>query len=240
MAMMDDLKQAAAEAAAALAEDGMVLGLGSGSTATAAVSAIGRRVAQGLRVTGIPTSENTEALARSLGIPLSNLDEHSQIDLAIDGADEVERGTLNVIKGRGGALLEEKLVASASRRFAIVVDESKLVDRLCPDRQAIPVEVVPFGWKTTAQRLRSKGAEWTLRMGREGQPFVTDGGHYILDCSFPPFDSARELQAQIDGVVGVVEHGLFLGMATEVIVARSGAKGVPEIQILKPTARSAR
>ena len=227
----DELKLAVAEAAAALAENGMVMGLGSGTTASAAVSAIGRRVAQGLRITGIATSSKTEALARSLGIPLSTLDEHQRIDLAIDGADEVERGTLSLIKGRGGALLEEKLVAAASQRFAVVVDESKVVDRLCDARQPIPVEVVPFGWKSTARRLAALGAEWTLRPSAEGRPFLTDGGHYILDCAFPPFDAAQLLQ-QIDSTVGVVEHGLFLGMATEVLVARPAADGKAEITFL--------
>lgn len=222
MPSTDSLKLAVAEAAAALVEDGMVVGLGSGSTASAAVAAIGRRVAQGLRIIGIPTSDDTEKLAHSLSIPLSNLEEHGRIDLTIDGADEVERRTLDVIKGRGGALLHEKLVASASRRFAIVIDESKLMDRLCSHREAIPVEVIPFGWKTTAQRLRELGAEWTLRCHEGGKPFVTDGGHYIVDCSFQLFDSAAELQRRIDRIVGVVEHGLFLQMATEVLVARPG------------------
>lgn len=203
----------------------MVMGLGSGTTAMAAVTAIGRRVAQGLRIVGIPTSDKTTALARSLSIPVSTLEEHGHIDLAIDGADEVERGTLNLIKGRGGALLEEKLVAAASRRFAVVVDQSKLVDHLCSEQQPIPVEVVPYGWKTTAQRLKNLGAAWTLRPAAGDRPFVTDGGHYILDCVFPPFDSARELQQRIDGVIGVVEHGLFPGMATEVIVAAAGPDG---------------
>jgi ribose 5-phosphate isomerase A len=237
MPTQDELKLAVAEAAAALAEDGMVMGLGSGSTAMAAVAAIGRRVAKGLHITGIPTSDETAALARSMAIPLTTLEEHSRIDLAIDGADEVERGTLNLIKGRGGALLEEKLVAAASRRFAIVVDESKMVDRLCPERQAIPVEVVPYGWKTTAQRLSALGAEWTLRPGGEGKPFVTDGGHYILDCVFPRFDSARELQTQIDGVIGVVEHGLFPGMATEALIASTGPDGRISVRRAVPAAK---
>jgi ribose 5-phosphate isomerase A len=233
MATTDELKAAAAEAAAALAEDGMVLGLGSGSTAMATVKVLGRRVAEGLRITGIPTSEKTLALARSLAIPLSTLDEHQHIDLTIDGADEVERGTLNLVKGRGGALLHEKLIAASSRRFAIVVDDSKLVDRLCPERESIPVEVIDFGWRTTAHRLEGLGAEWTLRAGDDGRPFVTDGGHYTLDCRFPLFESARELQEQIDSIVGVVEHGLFLGMATEVIVARAGAAGGVALANLK-------
>jgi len=233
MATQDELKQAAAEAAGALVEDGMVVGLGSGSTASAAVQVIGRRVAQGLRIVGVPTSEKTRALAAGLSIPLSTLDEQSRIDLTIDGADEVERGSLNLIKGRGGALLYEKLIAASSRRFAIVVDASKVVDRLCPDREAIPVEVVPFGWRTTAQRLAGLGAEWALRTGGDGVPSLTDGGHYTVDCRFPLFDSARDLQAKIDGIVGVVEHGLFLGMATEVIVARPGG-----IDVMKSIFRS--
>lgn len=238
MATSDELKAAAAEAAAGLVEDGMVVGLGSGSTASAAVKAIARRITQGLRITGIASSEETDALARSLNIPLASLDDKTQIDLAIDGADEVERSSLDVIKGRGGALLREKLVAAASRRFAIVVDESKLVDRLCPQREPIPVEVVPFGWKTTAQRLRVLGADWTLRSARDGKVFVTDGGHYILDCSFPVFDSSRKLQADIDSLVGVVDHGLFLGMVTEVIVARAGAHGAAEITRLNRSNRT--
>jgi ribose 5-phosphate isomerase A len=221
MATVDDLKRTAAEAAATLVEDGMLVGLGSGSTAALVVEAIGRRVAEGLRLVGVATSQKTADLARSLAIPLSTLDEHDQIDLTIDGADEVDPSTLDVIKGRGGALLREKIVASASARLVIVVDEGKLVDRLCPGGESIPVEVERFGWRGTAGRLRAVGADWTLRAALEGQPFVTDGGHFILDCVFPQFHSAVELQQRLDGIVGVVEHGLFLGMASEVIVGKS-------------------
>jgi len=218
MTVVDPRKRAAAEAAAGLVEDGMVVGLGSGSTAALAVAAIGRRVAQGLRIVGIPTSETTAQQARALAIPLATLDEYDRIDLTIDGADELEPGTLDAVKGRGGALLREKIVASASARLAIVVDESKLADRLCAGGEPIPLEVVPFGWQATARRLRAIGADPEQRLAGGGQPFVTDGGHFILDCRFPPFDSARELQARLDGIVGVVEHGLFLGMVTEAIV----------------------
>src|SRR5579863_5279329 len=158
----EQLKQTAAESAVALVEDGMILGLGTGSTAKLAVAAIGKRVQQGLRVTGIPTSEFTGAQARSLGIPVSSIDQHPQIDLTIDGADEVELGTLNLIKGRGGALLREKIVASASRRLVIIVDESKLVDRL-GSHFALPVELVPFGWPAAARKLEALGAKITLR-----------------------------------------------------------------------------
>jgi len=217
-------KQSAADSAVALVEDGMILGLGTGSTAKLAVDALGKRVAAGLRITGIPTSEATDHQARSLGIPISTLDEHSEIDLTIDGADEVELGPLNLIKGLGGALLREKIVASASKRLVIIVDESKLVERL-GSRFAVPVEVVPFGWQATARRLEALGAKTTLRTSADGKPFVTDGGHYILDCAFGPIASPAKLDSDLNGIVGVVEHGLFLGMATQVIVAgESGVK----------------
>jgi ribose 5-phosphate isomerase A len=175
MATVDARKLAAAEAAAALVEDGMVVGLGSGSTATLAVAAVGRRVAQGLRIVAIPTSEKTAAQARGLGIPLITLEDRDSIDLTIDGADEIERGSLDLVKGLGGALLREKLVASVTRRLVIVADESKLVDKLGASGLPIPVEVVPFGWQTTARRLRALGAEWTQRLDTAGQPFITDG-----------------------------------------------------------------
>ncbi len=228
----------AAESAAALIVDGMVVGLGSGSTAALAIGAIGRRVAQGLSITGIATSQNSADLACNLGIPLSTLDEHDRIDLTIDGADEVERGTLDVIKGRGGALLREKIVATASERLIIIVDENKLVDRLCPDGQPIPVEVVPFGWHGTAKRLSVLGANYTLRLTSARQPFVTDGGHFILDCVFPTFDSAAHLQEQLDAIVGVVEHGLFLGMTSEVVVGRATEAGAVAFR-LRPASHGA-
>lgn len=217
-------KQSAAESAVALVEDGMILGLGTGSTAKLAVDAIGKRRAGGLRIIGIPTSEATEHQARELGIPISTLDEHPEIDLTIDGADEVELGPLNLIKGHGGALLREKIVASASKQLAIIVDESKLVERL-GSHFAVPVEVVPFGWQATARRLQALGAKIMLRTSADKKTFITDGGHYILDCAFGPIASPANLDAELNGIVGVVEHGLFLGMATQVIVAgESGVK----------------
>jgi ribose 5-phosphate isomerase A len=224
MANVDPRKLAAAEAAAALVEDGMIVGLGSGSTATLAVAAIGRRTAQGLRIVGIPTSEKTAAQARELGIPLTTLAERGSIDLTIDGADEIARESLDLVKGLGGALLREKLVATVSKRLVIVADEDKLVDRLGENARPIPVEVAPFGWQTTAHRLSALGAEWTQRMTPAGEPFITDGGHIILDCRFQSLDSARSLQQRLDSMVGVMEHGLFLGMASEVIVGRSGGE----------------
>jgi len=218
MDAQQQLKQAAADSAVALIEDGMLLGLGTGSTAKLAVDALGKRVAAGLRVIGIPTSEDTDRQARSLGIPISTLDEHPELALTIDGADEVELRTLNLIKGRGGALLREKIVASASKRLVIIVDESKLVDRLGV-HFALPVELIPFGWRSAARKLEALGAKVLLRPGADGKPYVTDGGHYIVDCAFGPIASPDKLASELNNIVGVVEHGLFLGMATQVIVA---------------------
>lgn len=195
----------------------MIVGLGSGSTAAFAVEALGRRVREGLRIIGIPTSERTAALARTLEIPLSTLDEHSKIDVTIDGADEVEAGSLNLIKGHGGALLREKIVAEVSERLVIVVDQTKIVDRLGV-RESVPVEVIPFGWQAAAHRLRDLGANPLLRTGPGGEPFKSDGGHYILDCAFGPIASAASLARELDHVVGVVEHGLFIGLTSEVRV----------------------
>ncbi len=210
----DEKKRRAAEAAAARVEDGMVVGLGSGTTAALAVEAVGRLKR---RILGIPTSEKTAGLARRCGIELTTLAEHPRIDLTIDGADEIERVTLSLIKGRGGALLREKIVATSSRRLVIVADESKVVDRLSAVERPIPVEVVPFGWETTAERLRALGAKPMLREG-----FLTDGGHFILDCLFPEVESPALLAPALDAVVGVVEHGLFLNLADEAIVAFEG------------------
>ena len=196
----------------------MTVGLGSGSTASLAVRALGRRVAEGLRIVGIPTSEKTAALARELAIPLTTLAERPQIDLTIDGADEVELGTLDLIKGLGGALLREKLVAASTARLVIVVDEGKLVDRLASEYRPLPVEVVAFAWQTTARRLEALGADWTLRLAADGQTFVTDSGNYTLDCRFRSAPPARDLAPRLDGTIGVVDHGLFLGMTSQVIV----------------------
>jgi ribose 5-phosphate isomerase A len=228
MNAQEQFKQAAAGSAVALVEDSMILGLGTGSTAKLAVEALGRRVRSGLRVVGVPTSEFTGQQARSLGIPVSTLDEHPAIDLTIDGADEVELGSLNLIKGRGGALLREKIVASASNRLIIIVDESKLVARL-GSHFALPVELIPFGWHVAARKLEALGAKVALRSGSDGKPYVTDGGHYIVDCAFGPIGSPAKLESELNNMVGVVEHGLFLGMATQVIVA-----GQDGIKVLLP------
>lgn len=220
---LNQFKEAAAEAAAAQVKDGMIVGLGSGTTATLAVKAIAKRVSQGLRIIGVPTSEQTAQLARSLGIPLSTLGEHARLDMTIDGADEVEVSTLNLIKGLGGALLREKIVASASARFVVIVDETKLVKQL-GTHDPVPVEVIPFGWQLTEARMRSLGAKPALRMKPDGEPFITDGGHYILDCTFGLIASSADLGSALDKTVGVVEHGLFVGMTSQVVVG--GPEGV--------------
>jgi len=212
----DALKRAAAEAAVELVQDGMVVGLGTGSTAAFAVEALARRHRQGLRFLGIPTSEPTAGHARAAGIPLTSFAEHRQIDLTIDGADEVERGTLNLIKGLGGALLHEKIVAAASRRLAIVVDGTKLVDRL-GTHVPVPVEVVTFGLDATRAALEVLGAQ--LRLSPAGAPFVTDGGNRILDCRFGSIADPARLEQRIKRLVGVIESGLFISRADPVFVA---------------------
>jgi ribose 5-phosphate isomerase A len=214
----DALKRQAAKAAVELVRDGMVVGLGTGSTAAFAIDALAQLHWRGLRFVGIPTSETTAAQARAAGIPLTSFAEHRQIDLTIDGADEVERGTLNLIKGLGGALLREKIVAAASRRLAIVVDGAKLVDRL-GTAALVPVEVVSFGLEATRATLEGLGASVRLRRSPTGDPFVTDGGNRILDCNFGPIVHPARLEERLRRVVGVIESGLFVGRADPVFIA---------------------
>jgi ribose 5-phosphate isomerase A len=218
-------KKAAAEAAAKLVEDGMVVGLGTGSTAAYFVAALGRRIVEdGLCIAAIATSEQTAAQARSLKLPLTSFAEHAQVDLAVDGADEVELGTLYLIKGHGGALLREKIVAAASKRMVVVADETKIVERL-GSLVSVPVEIVRFGWQTTGRRLAEIGANPSLRLGQGEKPYITDGGNYIMDCAFGPIARPKEIAHHLDHVVGAVEHGLFLGFAREVIFGgRDGVK----------------
>jgi ribose 5-phosphate isomerase A len=215
----DHLKKLAGEAAAQLVEDGMVVGLGTGSTATYAIQALGHRVDnEGLCIFGIPTSSHTMELARSVHIPLTTFAEHVEIDLTIDGADEILPGPLYLIKGHGGALLREKIVAAASKRMVVVADSSKIVKRL-GELCSVPTEIVPFGWEATQKKLERLDAKPTLRLGKDKKPYVTDGGHYILDCAFGPMDDPKEVAHHLDHVVGLVEHGLFLKFATEAVVA---------------------
>jgi ribose 5-phosphate isomerase A len=214
----DELKRAAAYRAIEYVEDGMVVGLGTGSTAYFVVEGLGERVKRGLKITGIPTSERTATQARGLGISLATFAEHQHIDLTIDGADEVERGSLNLIKGLGGALLREKIVAASSKRLVIVVDQEKLVDQL-GDHTPVPVETVQFGWQATAARLTELGGEPVLRHAHEDHPFITDGGNYTLDCRFGRIADAKALEQRIISIVGVVDCGLFIGRASAVVVA---------------------
>jgi ribose 5-phosphate isomerase A len=216
-AARDAQKRAAAEAAAAMVEDGMVVGLGTGSTAWFAIEALIRRVREGLRILGIATSERSDAQARAGGIPLTTFAEHRRLDITIDGADEIATGSLHLIKGLGGALLREKIVAAASDRLVIVADARKLVDRLGGTAK-LPIEIVPFGWQTTAERLARLGADPVLR-GDEASPFHTDGGNLILDCDFGPIADPAALDEAIGQTIGVVETGLFIGMASMALVA---------------------
>jgi ribose 5-phosphate isomerase A len=220
----DDLKQAAAERAVDFVESGMVVGLGTGSTAVFAIRRIGALVQSGelQNVIGVPTSTASADLAREVGITLTTLAEHPVIDLTIDGADEVDPD-LNVIKGGGGALLHEKIVAQASLREVIVIDDLKRSARL-GSQHALPVEIVQFAWRPEEEYLTDMGAEVDVRRGADNDVFVTDEGNWILDCTFPPIEDPARLSAQLSRRAGVVEHGLFLGLATDLIVA--GAQGV--------------
>jgi len=221
----DEWKLAAAEAAARLVEDGMVIGLGTGTTAMFFVRSLARRIAgERLRIAGIPTSEVTAALARDLGIPLTTFAEHMEIDLTFDGADEVEIETLYLIKGRGGALLREKIVAAASKQLVVVVDETKIVQRL-GSLVAIPVEVVQFGWQVTARKLKDLGGNPSMRLDAHEKPYVTDGGNFIIDCAFGPMEKPKDIAHHLDHVIGGVEHGLFLKFVQQVFVGgRDGVK----------------
>ncbi len=215
----DALKRQVAEAAAAEVADGMVLGLGSGSTAELVIEALARRTAAGLRIAGVPTSERSAALARRLGLPLVDFPPDAPLDLTIDGADEVELPSLALVKGRGGALLREKITAFASRRVLVVVDESKLVPRL--GQGALPVEIVAFGQRPILARLAALGLRPALRRGADGAPFVSDGGNLIADCMPGPIGDAAALERALRDIVGVVETGLFLGLRPRVLVATS-------------------
>jgi ribose 5-phosphate isomerase A len=222
----DPLKRAAALEAVRLVEDGMIVGLGSGSTAEQFVLALAERVAGGLRVTGVPTSKRVARLARRHGIPVAELEDVARIDLAVDGADEIQPRALDLIKGRGGALVREKLVATAADRLCIVADSSKLVGRL-GERQPVPVAVIPFGWRQTADRIRRLGGEPVLRRAGAA-PLVTDDHVLILDCGFGPIPDPPGLAAALKGLVGVVEHGIFVGLAERAIIAGDGGVRILE------------
>ncbi len=222
--MQDRLKRMVGRAGADLVADGNIVGLGTGSTARFAIERLGERVNEGLHLLGIPTSNESEKLARERNIPLTTLEEHPDIDITIDGADEVDP-RFDLIKGLGGALLREKIVAAATRQEVIVVDASKLVDRL-GTRSPLPVEVARYGHPAVARKLARLGCRPVLRERRDGGsgPFVTDNGNHIYDCRFPGIADARKMEARIDSIPGVVECGLFVGLAHVVITASE--KGV--------------
>jgi len=215
----DQEKQLAAEASLKYVQDGQLVGLGTGSTATWAIRALGEKVRAGLKIRGIPTSQRSRELATELGIPLTTFDEVQQLDVTIDGADEFDPN-LNLIKGGGGALLREKIVASATRQVVIVTDSSKQVPVL--GKFPLPVEVIRFAQALVAKRIASLGATPTLRRDAQGKPYVTDEGHHILDCSFGKIPNPAELDRTLNTIPGVVEHGLFVGMASVVIMAKAG------------------
>ena len=227
MLKTEDLKERAARAALDLVEDGMQLGLGTGSTAARFVKAVGERVAQGLRVLCVPSSEITRVQAEGLGIPLTTLDETPRLDLTVDGADEIDH-QLRLIKGGGGALLREKIVATASDRMVVIADDSKLVARL--GTYPLPVEVVRFGLLATMSLIEAIAVETgchgeiKLRSGTGDAPFVTDQGNLIVDCAFGAIPEPEVLAFALKRIPGVVEHGLFLGIVDLAIVA--GSDGV--------------
>jgi ribose 5-phosphate isomerase A len=210
-------KEAVGRAAAKLVRDGDIVGLGTGSTAYFAVVALGERVKSGLKIVGIPTSVATADLARKVGIPLTTLDEHPEIDITIDGADEIGP-KLNLIKGGGGALLREKVVASVTKKMVVVSDSTKIVPAL--GKFPLPVEIIPFARTVIEKKIASLGATTKLRMSPDGQPFITDNGNQILDCSFGRIDNPRALARELSDTAGAVEHGLFIGLAKLALVGR--------------------
>jgi ribose 5-phosphate isomerase A len=215
----DQEKQIAARAAANLVEAGSIVGLGSGSTSAHAVRFLAERVRDGLKIVGIPTSQQTQHLAEQLGIPLVTLDEHPKIDIDIDGADEIDP-QLNLIKGGGGAFLREKIVASVSRRFIVIGDSSKQVKRL--GKFPLPVEVVPFAQSLIKPQIEALGAKVSLRSYAYGNPYVTDEGHHVLDCTFGEIPDPAALAEKLSHIPGVIEHGLFIGMAELALIGKDG------------------
>jgi ribose 5-phosphate isomerase A len=228
---LDELKRQAAARALEQVSEGMRLGLGTGSTAKHFVDLLGARVKDGLKVVGVPTSEVTRAQAEQLGIPLTSLDQIDRLDLTVDGADEIDPD-LNLIKGGGGALLREKIVAAASDRMIVIADETKWVGRL--GKFPLPVEVIPFGIAATRRAIVQACAKTgvsgdiVVRTGSDGHAFVTDGGHWILDVHLGQISDPPRLAGLLNAIPGVVEHGLFIGLASVVLLA-----GASEIRVIE-------
>lgn len=223
MTEINQEKRLAAERSLQYVHDGMCLGLGSGATAAIMLELLGQRVRDGLRVRGVPTSETSRDLAQREGIPLIDFDQVSQLDLTIDGADEVDPQR-NLIKGGGGALLREKIVASLSRHVVIIVDSHKQVPQL--GAFPLPVEVVQFAWKPLAERLADLNGKPVLRLDEDGQPYKTDEQNFILDCAFGRIDDPVALAARLDAMPGVVDHGLFIDFNPTVIVGHGNGTSV--------------
>ena len=218
----EDLKKQAGERAVEYIEDGMTIGLGTGSTVEYSLKKLGKLVREGLKIKGIPTSIHTQRIAKKEKIPLTTLEENPVIDLTIDGADEVD-SNLNLIKGGGGALVREKIIAFNSKKVIIVIDDSKIVKALGIDFP-LPVEVVKFGWTSTKKTLEELGCNVELRRVMENEPFITDNSNYILDCEFERIIEPVQLEININNIPGVVENGLFIGLVDEVIVG--GKQGI--------------
>jgi ribose 5-phosphate isomerase A len=216
MSDRDAQKARAAARAVEEVKSGMVLGLGSGTTMSFVLKALAARVKSGLKIAGVPSSGRTAEEAKHLGIPLTDFAAHRRLDLTLDGADQIARGALDLVKGLGGALLREKMVALASARMIVVADESKLVDKL-GGATPLPVEIVTFGWELTLDRLKAMGAIPRLRYAAD-RPFVTDNGNYIADCGFGEIPDPTELDRSLRVLFGVVATGLFCGLATMAVV----------------------
>lgn len=213
-------KELAGRAAAKLVNEGDIVGVGTGSTAYFAILALGERVKAGLKITGIPTSNASAELARGVGIPLSTLDQHTEIDIDIDGADEIDLH-LNLIKGGGGALLREKVIAAASKKFVVIADSAKLVPTL--GKFPLPVEVTSFARAVVEKKIAGLGASVKWRTRSDGSLYITDNGNPILDCSFGKIEDPAALARTLSNIPGVVEHGLFIGLASIALIGKENS-----------------
>ncbi|QKY70015.1 ribose-5-phosphate isomerase RpiA [Lentibacillus sp. CBA3610] len=223
MTNQNNAKKLAGEASLEYVKDGMTIGLGSGSTVYWMIRKLGEHIKNGLDVKGIPSSRQTQNWANEFGVPLTDFAKTQTLDIAIDGADEVDQGW-HLIKGGGGALVREKIIAAAAREFVVIVDESKTVSRLGDFK--LPVEILPFGWEVTAERITGLDGTPVIRRNADGDIFVSDNGNYIVDCDFGMIHEPKTLQQQLKQLTGVVDTGLFVGMADEIIVGYSDRASV--------------